>query len=392
MTYLVLNCGSSSIKFESFAVPSLRSRLRGQLEAIGTARARLRWNREERPVTAADHDQALTLIAERLAREGLRPRAVGHRVVHGGERFHRPVVVDDAVLAAIEAATPLAPLHNPVNVAGIRLARRLWPEADQIAAFDTAFHQTLPPRAFRYAVPTPWYRDHGVRRYGFHGLSHAHVAKKAACFLGRPLARLRLIVLHLGNGASACAIENGRSVDTSMGMTPLEGLVMGSRCGDLDPGVLLHLLRQRQLSPEALERALNHASGLRGLCGHSDIRAVHRAAATDSDARLALELFSYRVRKYIGAYLAVLGRLDALIFTGGIGENDAEIRAACLEGLEAFGLVLDPARNRQPRADVLPLHAPESKAAILAIVTDEAREIAENMAALLNDPTLEPPS
>ncbi len=384
MTYLVLNCGSSSIKFEAFAVPSLRSRLRGQLEAIGTAEARLRWDREERPATAADHDRALTLIAERLAREGLHPTAVGHRVVHGGERFHRPVLVDDSVLAAIEAAAPLAPLHNPINVAGIRLARRLWPEAKQIAAFDTAFHHTLPPRAFRYAVPSSWYRDHGVRRYGFHGLSHAHVAKKAARFLGRPLERLSLIVLHLGNGASACAIQDGRSIDTSMGMTPLEGLVMGSRCGDLDPGILLYLIRQRRLSPESLDGALNHASGLRGLCGHSDMRAVRWSAATDPDARLALELFSYRVRKYIGAYLAALGRLDALIFTGGIGENDAETRAACLEGLERFGLVIDPARNRRPLTDVLPLHAPESDSAILAIATDEAREIAENMAALLN--------
>ncbi len=384
MTYLVLNCGSSSIKFESFALPSLRRRLKGQVEAIGTTRPRLRWGQEDRPVTAADHDQALTLIAERLAHEGLHPRAIGHRVVHGGERFRRAVIIDDTVLAAIEAAIPLAPLHNPVNLKGIHLARRLWPEAEQIAAFDTAFHQTLPPRAFRYAVPTSWYHAHGVRRYGFHGLSYAHVAQKAARFLGRPLEQLRLIALHLGNGASACAIENGRSIDTSMGMTPLEGLVMGSRCGDLDPGIPFHLLRQRHLSSEELERALNHASGLRGLCGHSDMRAVHRAAAVDPDAHLALELFSYRVRKYIGAYLAVLGRLDALIFTGGIGENDADIRAACLEGLEHFGLVLDARRNRHPLTDVLPLHAPESRAAILAIATDEALEIAQNMRDLLN--------
>lgn len=384
MTYLVLNCGSSSVKFELFAVPSLQSRLKGQIEAIGTARGRLLLaGQKEQAVAVTDHRQALERIAALLAQMDIHPQAVGHRVVHGGERFQRPVVVDEAVLEAIEATIPLAPLHNPINLEGIRLARQVWPEAVQVAAFDTAFHQTLPPRAYRYAVPKHWYSAHGVRRYGFHGLSHAHVARKAARFLGRPLEQLNLIVLHLGSGASACAIQGGRSIDTSMGMTPLEGLVMGTRCGDLDPGVLLYLLEQRGLAAAELDRVLNHASGLQGLCGHSDMRTVHTAAASDADARLALDIFCYRVKKYIGAYLAVLGRLDALIFTAGIGENDAEVRTACLEGLERFGLVLDPKRNRQPLEAVLPLHAAESETAILAVATDEAREIAQGMAELL---------
>ncbi len=385
MTYLVLNCGSSSVKFELFAVPSLQSRLKGQIEAIGTGHSRLLVvGRKEQAGEVADHRQALERIAALLAQTGAQPRAVGHRVVHGGERFQRPVVVDEAVLEAIEATIPLAPLHNPINLEGIRLARQVWPEAVQVAAFDTAFHQTLPPRAYRYAVPKHWYSAHGVRRYGFHGLSHAHVARKAARFLGRPLEQLNLIVLHLGSGASACAIQGGRSIDTSMGMTPLEGLGMGTRCGDLDPGVLLYLLEQRGLAAAELDRVLNHASGLQGLCGHSDMRAVHAAAASDADARLALDIFCYRLKKYIGAYLAVLGRLDALIFTAGIGENDAEVRVACLEGLERFGLVLDPKRNRRPLETVLPLHAAESATAILAVATDEAREIAQGMAELLS--------
>ncbi|BCX89680.1 acetate kinase [Methylomarinovum tepidoasis] len=387
MSLLVLNCGSSSIKFALFDPATLERRLAGEIEAIGTAEGRIQVHGEHRldqHVRLADHHQALVRLTTLLGQWRIVPRAVGHRVVHGGERFHETVIVDDAVLAAIEATTALAPLHNPVNLEGIRVAQELWPQALQIAAFDTAFHQSLPPEAFRYAVPSAWYPAHGVRRYGFHGLSHAYVTRRAAEWLGKAPADFNAISLHLGNGASACAIENGKSIDTSMGLTPLEGLVMGTRPGDLDPGVLLHLLR-RGLTAAALDEALNHASGLKGLCGHADMREVRQAAAAgDEDARVALTVFCRRVRKYIGAYLALLGRIDALIFTAGIGQHSPEVRARCLEGLEELGLVLDPERNRQTDGRTLaPIHHPEAKTAILVVPTDEAWQIAHDMQILL---------
>ncbi len=388
MSLLVLNCGSSSIKFALFESDSLRSRLRGQIEAIGTAKAKIQVEGEARLDEAerlADPGQALARLAQLLATWRITPSAVGHRVVHGGERFHETVVVDDTVLAAIEATVELAPLHNPVNLEGIRLARKLWPGIPQIAAFDTAFHQTLSPEAFHYAVPRHWYETYGVRRYGFHGLSHAYVSRRAAEQLGKPLGAFNAISLHLGNGASACAIENGQSVDTSMGLTPLEGLVMGTRPGDLDPGVLLHLSR-KGLSADALDDALNHACGLQGLCGHTDMREVQQAAARgDADACLALAVFCRRVKKYIGAYLALLGRVDAVIFTAGIGERSAEVRARCLAGLEGLGLVLDPARNARTDGRTLtPIHHPDSATPILVVPTDEAWQIAHDMHSLLH--------
>ncbi|BCX81753.1 acetate kinase [Methylomarinovum caldicuralii] len=388
MSLLTLNCGSSSVKFALFEPAALERRLEGEIEAIGTAEGRIQVlgeHRLDQHVQLADHHQALARLAALLGQWRIVPRAVGHRVVHGGERFHETVVVDDAVLAAIETTAALAPLHNPINLEGIRLAQQLWPQAVQIAAFDTAFHQTLPPEAFHYAVPKVWYPAHGVRRYGFHGLSHAYVTRRAAEQLGKPPAEFNAISLHLGSGASACAIENGKSIDTSMGLTPLEGLVMGTRPGDLDPGVLLHLLR-RGLTAAALDEALNRTSGLKGLCGHADMREVRQAAAGgDEDARLALAVFCRRVKKYIGAYLALLGRIDALIFTAGIGQHSPEVRARCLEGLEGLGLTLDPQRNRQADGHTLaPIHHPEAKTAILVVPTDEAWQIAHDMQTLLN--------
>ncbi|MFN3919388.1 MAG: acetate/propionate family kinase, partial [Methylohalobius sp.] len=337
---------------------------------------------------ACAHRQALDRIAQALQREGLpAPDAVGHRVVHGGARFKAPAVIDEAVLAAIKATIPLAPLHNPPNLEGINLARALWPDAVQVAVFDTAFHQTMPPRAFRYAVPQDWYRDFGIRRYGFHGLSHAYVAKRAAAFLGKPLASLKLISFHLGNGASACAIAGGQSQDTSMGLTPLEGLVMGTRPGDLDPGALLHLLQQRQIRPAELKERLNFSCGLKALCGMSDMRQIHADIARGSkDAELALEIFCYRVKKYLGAYLAVLGGADAIVFTGGIGENDFEVRARSLAGLERFGIAIDEAKNRCVLEDVMEIQSERASIKVLVIATDEEREIAENVLNLLEVP------
>lgn len=383
MNLLVLNCGSSSIKFAGFRASPLTKAVHGHVEAIGTQAARLILERADGKKDLAcpgcDYWQALETIAQLAAREGFSaPEAVGHRVVHGGERFQSPAVIDEAVLAALEQTLSLAPLHNPANLEGIRLARLLWPQAVQVAAFDTAFHHTLPPWAYAYAVPQSWYADLKIRRYGFHGLSHAYVAKRAALYLGKPLSSLKLISFHLGSGASACAVSGGQSVDTSMGFTPLEGLVMGTRCGDLDPGVLLHVLRQRSFASEALEHALNEQSGLLGLCGHRDMRQVHQAIAQgDERAVLAFRVFCYRIKKYLGAYLAVLGGADAVIFTGGIGENDPKVREESLSGLERLGIAVDPDKNRQPRAEVIEIQSKKATIPILVIATDEEREIAE---------------
>jgi acetate kinase len=284
----------------------------------------------------------------------------------------------------IRAQVPLAPLHNPANLTGIEVATRLRPELPQVAVFDTAFHGTLPPHAYRYAVPAELHRDHGVRRYGFHGTSHAYVARRAAAHLGRPIGELKLITLHLGNGASATAIDGGCSVETSMGLSPLEGLVMGTRSGDIDPAVVFHLIREAGMSPDEVETLLNRNSGMKGLCGDNDLRTVaDRAAAGDPDAQLALDVYCHRVRKYVGAYTAVLGGLDGLVFTAGVGENADGIRAQVCRDLEVLGIELDPGRNAGARASdatdgVVAVHAENSRAAVLVVATDEEREIAQS--------------
>jgi acetate kinase len=308
--------------------------------------------------------------------------AVAHRVVHGGERFRAPVVVDDAVLAQLHELAVLAPLHNPANVAGIEEARRVWPDVPQVAVFDTAFHHTLPPHAFTYAVPRDWALRHGVRRYGFHGTSYAYVSRAAARHLGRPLADTRLIVLHLGNGASAAAIAGGRSVDTSMGLTPLEGLVMGTRSGDVDPALVLHLRRTAGLSVDEIDGLLNTGSGMLALAGDGDMRAVHRRiAAGEAGAELALEVYCYRVRKYVGAYLAALGGADAVVFTGGVGEHDAVVRARSLAGLDELGIAVDAERNAAGATTISPSGA---RVAVLVVPTDEELEMATQAAALVS--------
>ncbi len=322
MTLLVLNAGSSSLKYKLFDRKTLEVRVAGIVEEIAEGG----YPDAIAQMEAALRDHGVMSLSD--------VAAIGHRVVHGGERFVESTVIDGEVEAAIEALIPLAPLHNPANLEGIRTARRRAPEVVQVAVFDTAFHQSLPEAVYRYALPQMLYTEMGVRRYGFHGTSHAYVAQKAAERLERPLSKTNLITLHLGNGASACAIRDGRSVETSMGMTPLEGLVMGTRPGDVDPGVLLYLTREKGYTIEQIDRLLNRQSGLKGLCGDSDLRRIHaRVAEGDAEAALALESFVHRVRKYIGAYVAVLGRVDALVFTGGIGENDGEVRAMIMKNL-----------------------------------------------------------
>ncbi len=386
MRILVLNCGSSSIKFQLFDMAGEQRLISGLLERIGEAQPRLNWRcgdrRQSRDCLAGDHHQGLERIIGLLGDLGWLEHpeqlaAVGHRVVHGGERFRQPVLIDDEVLRTIEQMVPLAPLHNPANLEGIRVARALCPKVPQVAVFDTAFHQGMPEAAYRYPLPEACYREHHVRRYGFHGTSHHYVAKEAARYLEQPLENLSLITLHLGNGCSAAAIRGGHSIDTSMGMTPLEGLMMGSRCGDLDPALHFYLQRQMGLDNSELEHLLNKQSGLKGVAGVSDMREVQqRAGQGDTRADLARNMFAYRIRKYIGAYAAVLGRLDALIFTGGIGENDSWTREACCRELEILGLQLDDGLNVQGGAGIRQLQRSDSRVKILVVPTNEELEIA----------------
>lgn len=361
MHILVLNSGSSTLKYSVVDTRSYRS-LRQEVVA---------W-------TVADSDKPPPLPDQDFADTGTPIDAVAHRVVHGGAGFSGPAELTDATIRAIEQAATLAPLHNHPALAVIRHAREYYPGLPQIALFDTAFHQGLPEHARRYAVPEHWYQQHGLHRYGFHGISHASVARQAAAFLQRPPTELRLITLHLGNGASACAIAGGRSIDTSMGMTPLEGLVMGTRGGDLDIGAALHVARREGCTPEQLEQALTRDSGLKGLCGDSDMRTIlARCQRGDATAQLALSVYCYRIRKYIGAYTAALGGLDALIFTGGVGENAAEVRAGACEGLTPLGIAIDCQKNALPSGDEpRAIQAEESTVAVLVIPSHEDLEIA----------------
>lgn len=369
---LVLNSGSSSVKYRLFRSDRIED---GHPLASDVIQ---RIGEPDSPIQ--DHRQAIRQIVQRLEDEGClgagELRAVGHRVVHGGEAFDRAVVVDEPVLDAIRRAVVLAPLHNPANLLGIEACRQQWPAVPQVAVFDTAFHQTLPEAAFRYAIPSAAYREHGIRRYGFHGTSFAYITRYLAEHWGRPRAELNLIVLHLGNGASACAIRNGRSINTSMGMTPLAGLMMGTRCGDIDPGVLLYW--QEQLGAGAAEVScwLNRDSGLKGIAGTNDMRDVLAASGADPAADLALAMYAHRLRHYIGAYRAQLPQLDALVFTGGIGEHAAPVREHACRGLEHLGFCLDADANRHPPAGVAEIQAMESPVRILIVPTDEEAEIA----------------
>lgn len=372
MKILVLNSGSSSIKYRLFRMDSMDALQDGAVDRIG----------EPGSSPVRDHREGFLRVMAVLSDSGaIREAAdlfgIGHRVVHGGDRFREPARVDAGVLEAIRETIPFAPLHNPGNLQGIEVALAACPGVPQVAVFDTAFHQTMPPRAYRYALPRDLCDAHRVRRYGFHGTSHAHVARRAAELLGRPPASLNLITLHLGNGASAAAIREGESVDTSMGMTPLEGLIMGTRCGDLDPAIPFFLGNATGKRPEELLTLLNEESGLKGICGANDMREVHRkAAAGDPSASLAIDMYGYRVKKYIGAYSAVLGRVDALVFTGGIGENDAEVRRRACEGLSLLGIALDEARNSSPSTVPREIQREGMPVKVLVVPTDEELEIA----------------
>ncbi len=364
----------------------------GLLEQIGEESSRLKYkwadaNGESKEAVEegriADHNEGLKLILDITLKLGVihnlnELSGIGHRVVHGGEAFWKPTLIVDKVVDVIRDMVPLAPLHNPANLMGIEVSRKLCPSVPQVAIFDTAFHQTMPPHAYHYAIPYNFYKQLRVRRYGFHGTSHGYVAKQAARFLGKPISECNLITLHLGNGTSMAAIRNGESIDTSMGMTPLEGLVMGTRCGDLDPAIPFYLARSTGKPFDEIEKVLNKESGLKGVCGYNDMREVERLAmGGNPTAKLAIDMFCYRIKKYIGAYYAAIGNLDAIIFTGGIGENSDVIRGRACKGLEALGIVLDEKKN-EPRLNTLrDISAPASKVKILVIPTNEELEIAQ---------------
>jgi acetate kinase len=355
---LVLNSGSSSVKYRLFDGGDTVAK--GLIERIG-----------EDGGDASDHRAALQRIMESVDLAGL--AAVGHRVVHGGPRFTGPTVIDDDVVADIEALVPLAPLHNPAALSGISVARKLLPDVPQVAVFDTAFHSTIPPEGVTWAIDASLAERWQIRRYGFHGTSHAYVARETTKLLGRESANV--ITLHLGNGASACAVEGGRSVATSMGMSPQGGLVMGTRSGDIDPTVIFHLHRVAGLPLDEIENSLTRHAGLAGLAGENDLRAVlERRQAGDPVATLAFDVYCRRIREYVGAYLAVLGRVDAITFTAGVGENSAVVRAASLAGLESLGIAVDPDRNRRAEKIISPEGTP---IAVCVVPTDEEREIAD---------------
>lgn len=392
---LVLNSGSSSVKYQLLDMRD-RSRLAaGLVERIGEQTSRLKHtclttgDTREQTGPIADHDAALKAVAEELGRDGLgldSPdlAAIGHRVVHGGMFFTEPTVVDDQVLTEIERLIPVAPLHNPANLTGIRTARALRPDLPQVAVFDTAFHTTMPEAAARYAIDPKIADRHRIRRYGFHGTSHAYVSRETARLLGKEPSEVNVIVLHLGNGASASAVQGGRCVDTSMGLTPLEGLVMGTRSGDLDPAVIFHLARVGGMSMDEIDTLLNKRSGLFGLCGDNDMREIRRRIDEgDEEARLAFDIYIHRLKKYIGAYFAVLGNVDAVAFTAGVGENAAPVREAAISGLEGLGAAVDPELNAV-RGDGPRLISPASARVAVAVVpTDEELEIATQTYALV---------
>jgi acetate kinase len=391
---LVVNAGSSSLKYSLVDAVSGTAAATGHVERIGETVGEVVHegssgeHRTEREI--ANHEDALRAAMEAFTEHGpsldeVDLEAVGHRVVHGGARFSEPVLVDDALVAKVKELIPLAPLHNPANLEGIATSLKLFPDVPQVAVFDTAFHSTLPPEAYTYAVPRSWVAEHRIRRYGFHGTSYSFVSGEAARLLGRPPGEVNLIVLHLGNGASAAAIRGGESVDTSMGLTPLEGLVMGTRSGDIDPALHAHLHRQLGWALEDIDGILNRESGLKGLSGHNDFREVERLrAAGDPGARLAFDVYCYRLRKYVGAYYAVLGTVDAVVFTAGVGQNAASVRSCALAGLERLGIEVDPARN-QGRVTTPTVVSPDGcDVAVLVVPTNEEWEIARQAMAVVH--------
>lgn len=400
MKILVINSGSSSIKFQLLDMDGEAVLASGLVERIGETEGLIKctlWPGDvkelvvKKATVVQDHKSGMRMAVDILSdqEQGVIAGskdidAIGHRVVHGGEDFHQPTLISETVMNAISKNIPLAPLHNPANIDGIRVAQELFAGVPQVAVFDTAFHQTIPPHAYHYALPYELYEKQKVRRYGFHGTSHKFVASECAKLLGRPLSELNLISIHLGNGCSMTAIKNGESVDTTLGLTPLEGLVMGTRSGDVDPAIYAFLARNCNMDIDDIDQMLNKDSGLKGLCGLNDMRDIHEAiAAGDEKAQLALAVQTYRNKKYVGAYMAILGRVDAIIFTAGIGENDEVVRKMTLEDLDPFGIEMDVLANDQRIKKPTLLSTKKSRVQIWGIPTNEELAIAREAKAVL---------
>jgi len=400
---LVFNAGSSSVKFTLFAIEDETVLATGMVERIGLSATQLVYtNHKNEELTKAvpvqNAREAVLLIVQQLtdAKQGIIPNknalaGIGHRVVHGGDQIHQSVIIDDSVKKIIQDCIALAPLHNPPNLEGIEACQSLFPDLPQVAVFDTAFHATLPEEAFLYGLPYRHYKDGKIRRYGFHGTSHAYVSQATAKYLGKSLSNLKLITCHLGNGSSITAVKHGRSIDTSMGFTPLEGTIMGTRCGSIDPAVVLHLMRHHKMTVDQIDRLLNKESGFEGLAaiGSSDIRDVIRAMdAGNKQAAAAINLYVYQIRKYIGAYVAIMNGLDAVVFTAGIGENSARIREMICnsgDGLDRLCIQLDSEKNSAALGVTAAIHSDDSNVKLLVIPTDEALEIARQSLAHINN-------
>ncbi|MCG8684114.1 MAG: acetate kinase [Desulfobacterales bacterium] len=390
MNILIINTGSSSLKYQLFNMDDVKVLTGGVVERIGESEGILTHKTYEngdaqkqkikQPIP--DHQAAMHMVANLITQE---IDAVGHRVVQGGESFKSATLITEEVKKAIEENNPLAPLHNPPNLIGISVAEELFPGKPQIAVFDTNFHQTIPEKAYLYALPYEYYTEHRVRKYGFHGTSHKYVANEAARLMGKAPEEVNLITLHLGNGCSISAVEKGKCKDTSMGMTPLAGVMMGTRCGDLDPALFGYLMTNTGLTQTEMDEVLNKKSGLKGICGYNDLRDIHdQAAKGDKNAALAVDMFAYQIKKYIGAYAAVLGRVDALVFTAGVGENDEIVRAKALEGLDFLGVEIDKAVNDVRNPEPHTIHTPESRVQVWVVPTDEERQIAVETQEVLN--------
>ena len=400
MKILVINCGSSSFKYQLFNMENQDVLCSGLVERIGDAQGILTHKkapgtdaesktREEHPfpnhTAGLERVMALLTAPETGVINDLSEiSACGHRVVQGGEEFTQSTRIDERVLSAIRELSPLAPLHNPASIQGIEGAMKTLPGCPQVAVFDTQFHSTMPPRAYMYALPYEFYEKHRVRRYGFHGTSHRYVAQEAARHISRHEFGFNVITCHLGNGCSIAAVKDGQCIDTSMGLTPLAGVIMGSRCGDIDPAIHAYLAKQTGMGIDDIDSTLNRQSGLKGICGMNDMRDIHAAREKgDAKAQLAFDMFCYSIRKYIGAYYAALGRLDALVFTAGIGENDDDARIGICEGLEPMGIAVDSARNAAKRGQTRVISPQGAKVRVLVVPTNEELAIAQATAQVL---------
>lgn len=397
MKILVINCGSSSLKYQLIDMETEELMAKGLVERIGIEGSRIKHEtigKEKKTIETAmqDHKRALELVMESLTNEEYGAiksldeiDAVGHRVVHGGEDFAKSVIIDEKVLKGIEDNVEIAPLHNPPNIMGIKACQRLLPNVKQVAVFDTAFHQTMPRESYIYALPYEYYEKYKIRRFGFHGTSHKYITNRAAEMLGKDVNEVNLITCHLGNGSSICAVKNGKSIDTSMGFTPLEGLAMGTRCGDLDPAILPFLMEKENLSAGELNTLMNKKSGVLGISGvSSDFRDIETARDEGNErAKLALDIFEKRVRGYIGSYMTELDHVDGIVFTAGVGENSVEMRESIVNGLSSLGIKIDPERNNVRGEDKL-ISSDDSSIKVLVIPTNEELMIARDTKELVN--------